>query len=116
MIMRSTDVDNIYLEYSSQVQPGNAPILPEPSSSYLTTQSMNGPGNGPHTLSDHNSVIDGNEGTMIPGLRKKDNTLIKKKELIKVINKLINASEARKMKYATDVLVQLKNAIKHLSA
>jgi hypothetical protein len=111
-----SDLLNIYLEYSSQVTPGAAPTPSNSSTSYHTTQSMNGPGNGSHTLSDNSAGPSDGKGDLVKGFQRQSYGLIKKVELVKVINKLINQCETAKESYATEVLEQLRDTIKDLSA
>ena len=111
-----SDILKIYLEYSSQVQPGNAPTPSNSSNSYQTTQSMNGPGNGPHTLSDNSAGPGDGKGDLVKGFNRTSYGLINKAELVKVINKLINQCETAKEAYATEVLEQLRDTIRDLNA
>ena len=106
-----SDLLNIYLEYSSQVTPGPAPTPSNSSTSYKTTQSMNGPGNGPHTLSDNSAGPSDGKGDLVKGFQRESYDLIKK-----VINKLINQCETAKESYATEILEQLRDTIRDLSA
>lgn len=111
-----SDLLNIYLEYSSQVTPGAAPTPPNSNNSYQTAQALSGPGNGPHTLSDNSAGPANGKGDLVNGFNRHSGGLIKKQELIKVINKLINKSKTDGMSYATDILEQLRDSIRDLNA